>query len=97
MVFSKDDLTFNGSGKLTVNAKYGHGIVSKDDLVFTGGVYSITAQNHAISGKDRVRTANGTFNLKAGKDGIHSENSEDTTKGFVYIENGTFSAELRSI
>ena len=90
VVFSKDDLTFNGSGKLTVNAKYGHGIVSKDDLVFTGGVYSITAQNHAISGKDSVRTANGTFNLKAGKDGIHSENSEDTTKGFVYIENGTF-------
>ena len=90
VIFSKDDLTFNGSGKLTVNAKYGHSIVSKDDLVFTGGVYNITAQNHAVSGKDSVRIANGTFNLNAGKDGIHSENTEDTSKGFVYLENGTF-------
>ncbi|MBQ7521784.1 MAG: carbohydrate-binding domain-containing protein, partial [Clostridia bacterium] len=90
VIYSKDDITFNGSGKLTVNAKYGHGIVSKDDLVFTSGTYTVTAQNHALSGKDSVRIADGTFNLTAGKDGIHSENTKDTDKGFIYIENGTF-------
>ena len=37
VVFSKSDLCFNGSGSLTVNAGYSHGIVSKDDLVVTGG------------------------------------------------------------
>ncbi len=90
VIYAKDDITFNGSGKLTVNAQYGHGIVSKDDLVFTSGTYTITAQNHALSGKDSVRIANGTFTLTAGKDGIHSENTKDNEKGYVYIENGTF-------
>ena len=90
VIFSKDDLTFNGEGSLTVNAAYGHGIVSKDDLKFTGGNYNITAEKHALSGKDSVRIADGTFDLTAGKDGIHSENSDDTEKGFVYIAGGEF-------
>ena len=36
-LFSKQDLTLNGSGSLTVTSTAGHGIVSKDDLVITGG------------------------------------------------------------
>lgn len=43
VIFSRSDLTLNGSGSLTINAGYKHGIVSKDDLVITGGVYNITA------------------------------------------------------
>ena len=33
VIFSKEDLTVNGSGSLTVTAKSGHGIVSKDDQI----------------------------------------------------------------
>lgn len=90
VIFSKSDLTLNGSGKLTVNAAYGHGIVSKDDLVLTGGEYSITSEKQALSGKDSIRVADGTYTLNAGKDGLHSENADDTSKGFIYIANGTF-------
>lgn len=90
VIFSKDDLTLNGSGSLTLNASHGHGIVSKDDLVFTGGTYSITSEKHALSGKDSVRIADGTFTLSTGSDGIHAENTEDTSKGFIYIAGGTF-------
>lgn len=90
VIFSKDDITFNGTGSLEINAKYGHGIVSKDDLVLTGGTYTVTAQNHALSGNDNVKIADGSYTLTAGKDGIHSDNTEDAEKGFVYIENGTF-------
>ena len=36
-VFAHDDLTINGSGGLTVNAEYRHGIAANDDLVITGG------------------------------------------------------------
>lgn len=90
VIFSKSDLTLNGSGKLTVNATYGHGIVSKDDLVLTGGEYSITSEKQALSGKDSIRVADGTYTLNAGKDGLHSENTDDTSKGFIYIANGTF-------
>lgn len=93
VIFSKDDLTLNGKGTLTINSEYGHGIVSKDDLKLVGGTYNITAENHALSGKDSVRIAEGTYNLTSGKDGIHSENADDHEKGFVYIASGDFTIE----
>ena len=91
VIFSKDDLTLNGSGTLTVTAKYGHGIVSKDDLVITSGTYQITAAKHALSGQDSMRIADGILTLNAGTDGIHSENTDDDAKGFIYIANGDIS------
>lgn len=89
-VFSKDDLTVNGSGTLNINASYGHGIVSKDDLNITSGIYNIAAASHGITGKDRVCIADGTFTIVSGKDGIRSENTEDTTLGYVYIGGGNY-------
>lgn len=91
VIFSKSDLSLNGSGTLTIHAAYGHGIVSKDDLVITSGTYDITAARHALSGKDSVRIADGVFTLNAKKDGIHSENTDNDEKGFIYIADGTFS------
>lgn len=93
VIFSKDDLTLNGKGTLTINSEYGHGIVSKDDLKLVGGTCNITAKKHALSGKDSVRIADGTYNLTSGKDGIHSENADDDEKGFVYIASGDFTIE----
>ena len=93
VIFSKDDLTLNGKGTLTINSEYGHGIVSKDDLKLVGGTSNITAKNHALSGKDSVRIAAGTYNLTSGKDGIHSENADEEEKGFVYIASGDFTIE----
>lgn len=93
VIFSKDDMTLNGKGTLTINSEYGHGIVSKDDLKLVGSTYNITAENHALSGKDSVRIADGTYNLTSGKDGIHSENADDDEKGFVYIASGDFTIE----
>ena len=92
-VYSKQDLTFNGSGSLTVTSPAGHAIVAKDDLVFTGGTYTLTAASHGLDVNDSVRVKNGTFTIDAGKDGIHVDNSDDTTKGFVYINGGTFNIE----
>jgi outer membrane murein-binding lipoprotein Lpp len=61
VIFSKADLTFNGSGTLNLTASYKHGIVSKDDIVVTGGIYNITAVKDAINGKDAVKIKDGTF------------------------------------
>lgn len=47
-IFSKEDLTLNGRGSMTVTSA-GHGIVSKDDLVVTGGTYEITAEKQGVS------------------------------------------------
>ncbi len=92
-VFSKQDLTFNGEGSLTVSSPAGHGIVGKDDLVFTGGSYIITSASHGIQANDSVRIKNADISADAGKDGIHAENSDDTSKGFVYIASGTVKIE----
>ena len=48
--------------------------MSKDDLVLTSGTYQIDAASHGLSGKD----------------GIHAENADDTSLGFVYLADGTF-------
>lgn len=90
VIFSKSDLTLNGTGSLTIVSAEGHGIVSKDDLKITGGIYDITAAGHALSGKDSVRIADGTFILTAEKDGIHAENADDEEKGYIYIADGDF-------
>ena len=89
-VFSKQDLTFNGGGSLTVTAPAGHGITGKDDLVFTGGSYEITSSSHALDANDSIRIADSSFAIAAGKDGIHAENNDDASLGFMYISSGTF-------
>lgn len=87
VIFAKYDLTLNGTGNLTVKDTTGHGIVSKDDLVVTGGTYTIDSQDHCLNGKDSVRIADGTFNLSCDEDGIHAGN-DDQQDGYVYIEGG---------
>lgn len=93
VIFSKSDLTVNGEGTLTIEAKAGHGMVSKDDLALTSGTYTITAEGQGLSGKNSVRIADGTYQITAGKDAVHAENTEDATKGFIYIAGGTFAAQ----
>lgn len=90
VIFSKADLTLNGSGSLKVTAKEGHGVVSKDDLVITGGTYNIEAASQGLSGKDSIRILDGDFTVTAGKDALHAENEDDKEKGFIYIAGGTF-------
>lgn len=90
VIFSKDDLTLNGTGTLTVKSESGHGIVSKDDLVVTSGTYSINAASHGLSANDSIRIADGKFNITSGKDGLHSENTDDTKLGYIYVADGEF-------
>lgn len=89
-LYSKADLTINGTGALTVEGNYRHGVNSKDDLVVTGGAITVTAKEDGLHGKDCVKIADGTFAVTAGEDGIQSSNDEDPTRGFVAIDGGTF-------
>lgn len=89
-IFSKTDLTINGSGTLTVNANYKHGIVSKDDLVITDGNINVTSASTAMEGKDSVKISGGTFNISAGTNGIKATNAEASDKGFISVTGGSF-------
>jgi len=92
-LFSKQDLTLNGKGSLTVTSPAGHGIVCKDDLIVTGGTYVVNSASHGLDANDSVRIANANFTIDAGKDAIHCENTEDAEKGFIYISSGSIKAE----
>ncbi len=88
-LYSKQDLTINGSGTLHVTSPVGHGIVSKDDLVIVGGQIRVEAASHGLDANDSVRFTEASLAVAAGKDGIHCENNEDNSRGFVYISGGT--------
>ena len=90
VIFSKADLVINGSGTLNIKANYKHGIVSKDDLIITGGTYNIVSEAQGICGKDCLKISDGTFNITSGTDGLKSNNEEDADRGYIYIESGNF-------
>ena len=83
VVYSKSDLTFNGTGTLRINSPGGHGIVSKDDLIITGGTYEIDAANHGLSANDMLGIADGNITIESGEDSVHCDMN-------IYIENGEF-------
>lgn len=85
VIFTKSDLTLNGTGSLTIVSAEGHGIVSKDDLKIIGGTYDITAAGHALSGKDSVRIADGTYTLATGDDGVHADDALIVNGGTITV------------
>lgn len=92
-LFSKQDLTLNGSGSLTVTSPAGHGIVCKDDLVFTGGTYTVNSASHGLDANDSIRIKNASLTVDAGKDALHAENTDDASLGFIYVSSGTVKGE----
>lgn len=89
-LFSKADLTINGTGTLKITAHYKDGIGSKDDLKIIEGNLVVQAADDGIRGKDMVAIKNGNISITAAGDGIKSTNNTDAGRGFVYIENGNF-------
>jgi len=90
-LFSKDDLTINGEGKLQIISPAGHGIVSKDELTLTGGALTVDAASHGITGQDCISIDGATLTVTSGKDALQADGEEDASKGFVYIGEGSLS------
>ncbi len=95
-IFSKDDLTFNGKGKLTVHGNYNNGITSKDELKLTGGTIDIHAVDDGLMARDMVAVQQAAITIEAGGDGIKTTNDTDASKGFIAIEGGTFNIKAGS-
>ncbi|MCR5369216.1 MAG: carbohydrate-binding domain-containing protein [Clostridium sp.] len=86
-VFSRDDLTVNGTGSLSVSAEYRHGIVCNDDLRIAGGTVTVTAAEDGIHANDSAVFGNMDLTVSAGDDGITCSNDEDTA--YITFESGT--------
>lgn len=90
LIYSKADLIINGNGSLVLRSSSNHGIVSKDDLIITGGNYDLDVAGQGLSGKDCLMISDGSFSIVSGKDALKSDNSEDEYRGYVYISGGSF-------
>lgn len=87
-IYSKDDLTINGFGKLEVQGDHSNGIYSKDDLKIISGKIQVTAVKDGIKGKDSVSIRDGVIRVESGEDGIKANNDQDAKKGYVIVEGG---------
>lgn len=89
-IFSHDDMTINGEGKLVVQGNYKNGIASKDKLKITRGAIEIHAAAAAVTGKDLVAVSGGQFTIDAHGHGIKATNDTEGDVGIISISGGTF-------
>lgn len=88
-IYSRDDLTINGSGTLVIHGGYADGINCRDSLRIVDGDITVTAVDDGIVGKDEVSIGGGRITVTATEgDGIKSTNEEDSSRGFVAIAGG---------
>lgn len=89
-IFSHDDLTINGAGKLTVQGNYNNGISSKDKLKITGGELDVTAVDDGVMGRDLVAVQAGDLTVDAGGHAIKTTNDTADEEGMIAISGGSF-------
>ena len=75
------DLKLKGTGTLNVYGNYLNGIHVKDDVKIQKLTLNVEAVNHGIRGNDSVTVTSGLVNVSCGGDGLHSENSDISSKG----------------
>ena len=94
VIFSKDDLTLNGEGTLSISST-ANAISSKDDLTVTGGTYKISCSADAFEAHDSIAVNDGTFDLTC-RNGLKAEDKDDDTVGWICIEGGDFKIEAEN-
>lgn len=92
VIFSKDDLVLNGLGTVTIKST-DNAITSKDDLKVTGGTWVIDCESDALEANDSIRICDGIITINSCNDGLHSENDDDYTLGYIYICGGTITID----
>lgn len=84
-LFSKGNLTINGSGTLKVDGTFNNGICSKDVLKIVGGTFEVTAANHGVKGNDALVIYDGRMTISAVGDGIKSDTLAALLGGNILI------------
>ena len=75
------DLKLKGTGTLNITSTYYNAVHCKDDVKVQKQTLNISAPNHGIRGNDSVTIVSGTINITCGGDGLHTENSDISSKG----------------
>ena len=88
-LFSKVDLTINGSGTLNVDGKKSNAIKANDTLHITGGTFNITSVGDAFNVNDELNITGTTMTIDVKEDGVKVDNDDDMTVGNMYLANNT--------
>lgn len=88
-LFSKVDLTINGSGTLNVDGKKSNAIKVNDTLHITGGTFNLTSVGDAFNVNDELNITGTTMTIDAKEDGVKVDNDDDMTVGNMYLANNT--------
>ena len=91
-IYSKDNLSIAGSGKLSVSGYINNGIATTDHLIIISGDIDISAVNNGLKGNDLVSILSGNISILSGGDGIQSDRDLSISGGKLDITAGDTSA-----
>ena len=87
-IYSENDITISGTGKLTVEGGYEDAIHSKTNLTIENGTYTITASHHGLNAKKLLTVKDGSFDITTVEDALHSKGDVTVEKGSIDINAG---------
>ena len=73
VIYSEDDLVFQGKGKLLIEASVRDAIICDNDIKITNGSYDIKAKHTAVTANDSIRIAGGRIRIESDADALHVE------------------------
>ncbi|MDD6197228.1 MAG: carbohydrate-binding domain-containing protein [[Clostridium] aminophilum] len=86
VIYAHDDLTINGSGALTIEGDYKHGIEANDDLVIAGGTIGITCVQDGFHVNDSLKITGASITVNAGDDALHCDTEITIKSGTILLE-----------
>lgn len=85
-IYSADDLTIKGGGRLNIYANYNNGIGCKKDIDIKNGNITVNAVNNAIKGNNSVTVrGDAEIIISGAEDGIKTDNEKRDDKGYIKI------------
>lgn len=90
VIWSDEDLTFNGAGTLVIDSPAGDGIDGNDDIKFASGTYVITAAGRGVDSNDSIRIADGDFTMSTDGTAFRASHTSNEELGYIYIWGGSF-------
>ena len=90
VIWSDEDLTFNGTGTLAIDSPAGDGIDGNDDIKFASGAYVITAAGRGVDSNDSIRIAGGDFTVTTDGTAFRASHTSNDALGYITIWGGGF-------